>query len=103
MTTAADASARKVFAVAVGQNPANQLVTGINVETDRRFGMVGVLCPTGNAIVADAVDVAAQLPGSFVGRDQAGAQRDPLPNRFHLIAVFQTRAQYCAMPATASG
>ena len=53
--------------------------------------MIGVLRPTGNAIVADAIDVATQLTDSFVGQDQPGAQCDPLPYRFDLVAVFQTR------------
>lgn len=45
VTAGAEAGAFEVFAIAVGQNLADELARGLNVETDRRLGMIEILRP----------------------------------------------------------
>ena len=58
---AAKASLFEVFAIAIGQNLTDQSAVGINVETDRRLGMIDVLRPAFDDMRRDPIDKAAQL------------------------------------------
>src|ERR1700758_59424 len=60
VAAAADAGALQIFAVAGRQTLADHPPAGIDVETDRRLGMIEVLCPAGNALRADEIDITAQ-------------------------------------------
>ena len=74
VVAAAQAGSLKVFAIAIGQDLADQLAAGVDVETDRRLGMVGVLRPAGNAFRGDAIDVAAQIADRAPSRDASPAR-----------------------------
>ncbi len=89
--TAADAGAFEIAAIAIGQNLTDQSAADINVETDRRFGMIDVLRPAFDDVRRDPVDKAAQIGGQgcFVSRFQSGAHRKALPDRPDLVAFIK--------------
>ena len=71
----------EVLAVAVGQNLSDQSAAGINVETDRRFGMIDVLRPAGDAGRADAIDIAAQRTDAAVSLQRCSPARSAMRRR----------------------
>src|SRR5258708_5921645 len=78
---------------AVGRGLSDRRAAGMEVETDGRLGMVGILRPAGDAGFADGVDIAAQLAGArCVGRaKQPGALRNGPPHRLDFIAIIESR------------
>ncbi len=60
VAAAAKTGLLKVLAIAIGENLADQSAAGVNVETDRRFGMFRVLRPTFDDMRRDPIDRAAQ-------------------------------------------
>jgi len=58
VAAAADAGVFEVLAITIGENLPEQSSAGENVETDRRFGMVGVLRPAFDDTRCDPIDKA---------------------------------------------
>src|ERR1700678_3358719 len=59
-SAAAETSAFEVVSIVVRQRLPDQLAAGKNIKTDRRFGIVCILRPAGNAAWTDKVDKAPQ-------------------------------------------
>ena len=58
---AAQTGLLEVRAVPVGERLPDQPTAGIDVETNRRFGIIRILRPAFNAFAANAVDKAAYI------------------------------------------
>ena len=101
MATAAEPSMLEVFAIAIGQGASDQDAIRINIQTDRRFGMVCVLRPAGDAGLPDMIDRAAQFADtrSVVRLGKSCTLRQASPYGFDFVAVIAPRrAITCRLP-----
>ena len=62
VTAPAEAGLLEIGAIAVREHLRDRAPVGINVETDRRVGMIDVLRPAGDAIFGDTLDEPRNLP-----------------------------------------
>ena len=91
MAAVTQAGPFKIVAIAIGENLADQSAANVNVETDRRCGVVDVLRPALDDMRRYPIDKAAQVAGPrrLITRRQSGAQRNPPPDRLKFVAFIK--------------
>src|SRR5665213_4153029 len=89
MAAASHAGLFEIIPVGVRQHLPDQLALRENIETDRYFGVVQILCPASDTIRRDQIDE------TVYGADLRAAVNPGMPgdtaaNSFHFVAVLQS-------------
>ncbi len=91
VVAAAEPGCPEVFSIEVGERLPDQMSVGVDVEADRRFGMVGVLGPAGDQLRVGDIDVAAERAARRCAEYKPGAGGQAQPYRLDLEARIRPR------------